>query len=152
VLLRLAAHAARVVQQLGLATPLLQPHAAPQPVIERQRLMTVFALDPGEWGNRLRIAARRETAPLVRSAIRSDPTGIQDPTHIRLDSAAGVEPGTVLSLADGLGQPTGAPFKVEAVDRQNGYLLTLAAPGLPAAAALGSRIVSIEFSLSAYLL
>ncbi|MCK7495866.1 MAG: hypothetical protein MZW92_36550 [Comamonadaceae bacterium] len=151
--LRIAAHAQRDVQELMLATPLLAPHAAPQPVIERQPLLGVFALDPGVWGNRLRVAAARESTPLVRSRIRADATGIQDPTHVRLDSAAGVEIGTVLSLADALGQAIGAPFKVVAVDRQNGHLLTLdAATPLPAAAALGSAVVSIEFTLTAYLL
>lgn len=149
--LRLAAHDVRVVQQLALLTPLLQPHAAPQPVLERLQLLRVFALDPGVWGNRLRVAAARETTPLVRSRIRNDASGIQDPTHIRLDSASGVEVGTVLSLADAQGQPFDTAFKVEAVDRQNGYLLTLNA-NLPAAAAMGSHVVSIEFSLSAYLL
>ena len=148
---RIAAHAASTVQELMLATPLLQPHAAPQPVIERLPLMRVFALDAGQWGNRLRVAAARATTPLVRTRIRNDATGIQDPTHIRLDSAAGVEVGTVLSLADALGQPIDTPFKVEAVDRQNGYLLTLNT-ALPAAAALGSAVVSIEFTLSVYLL
>jgi hypothetical protein len=149
--LRLTGHDPRIVQALSLTAPLLQPHAAPQPLVERRQLMTVFALDPGVWGNRLQIAARRETTPLVRTRIRNDPSGIQDPTHIRLDSAAGVEAGAVLSLADANGAPVDAPFKIEGVDRQNGYLLALNTP-LPAAAALGSAIVSIEFSLSAYLL
>jgi uncharacterized protein len=148
---RVASETARPVQELMLATPLLQPHAAPQPVVERQPLMQVFALDAGVWGNRLRVAAARQTTPLVRTRIRDDATGIQDPTHIRLDAATGVEAGTVLSLADALGQPIEAPFKVEAVDRQNGYLLTLNT-ALPAAAALGSAIVSIEFTLSVYLM
>lgn len=148
---RLAAHGARVVQQLDFTAPLLQPHSAPQPIVERQRLLTVFALDPGIWGNRLRIAAQRETSPLVRTRIRTDVSGIQDPTHIRLDSPAGVEVGTILSLADPQGAPTATPFKVEALDRQNGYLLTLNTP-LPAVAALGAAIISIEFSLTVSLL
>jgi hypothetical protein len=149
--LRLTAHASRTVQQLNLLTPLLQPHAPPQPIVARQQLMAVIALDPGVWGNRLRVAARRESAPLVRTRIRNDASGIQDPTHIRLDSAAGIEAGAVLSLADAQGAPIDTPFKVDAIDRQNGFLLTLNAP-LPAAAAMQSAIVSIEFSLSVYLL
>jgi hypothetical protein len=149
--LRLATQDQLPVQELMLATPLLQPHAAPQPVVERRPLMQVFALDPGVWGDRLRVSAARQTTPLVRTRIRNDATGIQDPTHIRLDSASNIEVGTVLSLADAVGQPLDTPFKVEAVDRQNGYLLTLNA-ALPAAAALGSAIVSIEFMLGVYLL
>ncbi|MCK9621354.1 MAG: phage tail sheath subtilisin-like domain-containing protein [Methylobacter sp.] len=151
VYLRLVAHKALTVQQLKLTAPLLQPHAAPQPVVERHELMMVFALDPGVWGNRLRIATRRETTPLVRSRIRNDPSGIQDPIHIRLDSAAGVEIGTILSLTDGQGTPIDMPFKVDSIDRQNGYLLTLNT-ALPAVAALGMAVVSIEFSLSVFLL
>jgi phage tail sheath protein FI len=148
---RVGAHVARPVQQLTFITPLLLPHAAPQPLVVRQPLLEVVALDPGVWGNRLRVAARREPTPLVRSRIRSDASGIQDPTHIRLDSAAGAEPGTVLSLADVAGGPIDTPFKIVAIDRQNGYLLTLDT-ALPAAAALGSAIVSLEVALGVYLL
>ena len=148
---RIADDQQRNVQELMLTTPLLVPHTAPQPVVSRTPLMTVYALDSGVWGNRLRVAAAREATPLVRSRIRADATGIQDPTHIRLDSASGVEIGTVLSLADANGEATDVPFKVVAIDRQNGYLLTLAS-ALPAAAGLGSAITSIEFTLSAYLM
>ncbi len=131
--IRIAADTAAVLHELGLKTPLLFPHSAPQPILVREELLDVFALDPGVWGNRLRVSARREPTPLVRSRIRSDPSGIQDPQHIRLDSAAGVEPGTILSLADATGAPVDTPFKVDAIDRQNGYLLTLntALPGRP---------------------
>jgi phage tail sheath protein FI len=149
---RIAAHAASVPASLAfpLATPLLLPHVAPQPVVVREELMDVVALDPGIWGNRLRVAARREASPLVRTRIRMG-DGIQDPTHIRLDSAAGLEPGTVLSLADALGAPVDTPFKVTAIDRQNGYLLTLNT-NLPAAAVMGAAVISIEFALGVYLL
>ena len=148
---RLAAHTVGQVQELNFTAPLLQPHAAPQPIVERQQLMTVFALDPGIWGNRLRVAVQRETSPLVRTRIRNDASGIQDPIHIRLDSVTGVEVGTILSLADSQGIPIATPFKVEAIDRQNGYLLTLNT-ALPAAAVLGAAVVSIEFSMTIYLL
>jgi phage tail sheath protein FI len=147
--LRITAHNARAIQQLTITTPLHASHAAPQPIVERSQLIAVFALDPGEWGNRLRVAARRETSPIVRTRIRSDASGIQDPTHIRLDSTAGLEVGTILSLADSTGSPIDTPFKVEAIDRQNGYLLTLKSP-LPLIATPGSSIVSIEFALSVY--
>jgi hypothetical protein len=62
-----------------------------------------------------------------------------------------VEPGTVLSLADPQGNPVDAPLKVDRIDRQNDYLITLAA-ALPAAAATGSNIVSLEFRLDVLLL
>ena len=148
---RIAADTAAVLHELALKTPLLFPHSAPQPILVREELLDVVALDPGVWGNRLRVSARREPTPLVRSRIRSDPSGIQDPQHIRLDSAAGVEPGTILSLADATGAPVDTPFKVDAIDRQNGYLLTLNTP-LPGTAALGSSITSLEFAVGVYLL
>jgi phage tail sheath protein FI len=149
-LYRIQADNASVPQTITLASALLSPHVAPQPVFVREQLFDVFAFDPGQWGNRLRVAARRETTPLVRSRIRMG-DGIQDPTHIRLESAGGVEVGTILSLADAAGAPIDTPFKVTQIDRGNGFLLTID-PMLPAAAAMGSSIVSIEFALSAYLL
>jgi hypothetical protein len=148
---RIARHAARPVQQLNFATPLTQPHAAPAPLVVRERLLNVVALDPGQWGNRLRVAVRREATPLARTRIRNDASGIQDLTHIRLDSLTGVEIGTVLRLADAQGQPFDTPFKVIALDRPNGNLLTLNT-ALPPAAAIGSPVVSVEFSLGVYLL
>ena len=89
-------------------------------------------------------------APLVRSRIRTA-GGILDPTHIRLDSAARVEPGTILSLADAGGNPIDAPMKVAAIDLHDDSLITLAA-AIPAAAMAGSPIVSLEFRLNVYLL
>ena len=139
------------VQQVALTAALAQPHASPAPVAVRERLLNVLALDPGVWGDRLRVAARRETVPLVRTRIRNDASGIQDPTHIRLDSLAGVELGAVLRLADAQGQPTGTAFKVVALDRANGNLLTLDT-ALPGAALPGAAVVSTEIALSVYLL
>jgi phage tail sheath protein FI len=149
-LARIQAHAAGAPSEVSLLTPLSLPHVAPQPIVVRQPLLDIVALDPGVWGNRLRAAARREPTPLVRSRIRPV-DGIQDPTHIRLESLAGVERGTMLSLADAQGNPIDTPFKVTGIDRQNGGLLTLSA-ALPAVAALGSAVISIEFALSIYLL
>jgi phage tail sheath protein FI len=147
---RIQMHAESTPVELELGTPLSLPHVAPQPVLVREPVLDVVALDSGVWGNRLRVGARRETTPLVRSRIRLG-DGIQDPTHIRLDSAVGVESGTALSLADAQGAPIDTPFKVIGIDRQNGYLLTLNA-ALPAAAAMGASIVSIEFAMAVYLL
>ena len=90
---RVQTHAASTPVQLGVATPLTLPHVPPQPIFVRQRLLDVVALDPGVWGNRLRVwppgGSRRRSCARA-SAGR---TGIQDPTHIRLDSAAGWSPG-----------------------------------------------------------
>lgn len=136
-------------QTLTFVTPLTTPHNAGTPVVLRDPVMLIRALDRGGWGNRLRIAAAPDT-PLVRSRIRMA-GGILDPTHIRLDSAVRVEPGTILSLADATGNPTDTPMKVAAVDLHNDSLITLAA-ALPAAAVAGSAIISLEFRLDVYLL
>jgi uncharacterized protein len=144
-----AATPALTPQTLTLGTPLTTPHNAGTPVVLRDRVMLVRALDRGGWGNRLRIASSRDT-PLVRSRIRVA-GGILDPTHIRLDSAARVEPGTILSLAAANGNPVDAPMKVDAIDLHNDSLITLHAP-LPAAAVAGSSIISLEFRLDVYLL
>jgi phage tail sheath protein FI len=139
-----------VPQTLKLQTPLSRPHNIGGPVVKTQRLLGVFALDPGAWGNRLRVAAAPDATPRARTRLRTV-GGIIDPTHIRLDSPTGVEPGTLLRLADAQGNPTGTPFKAIAVDRQNDYLITLAA-ALPGAAMNGSPIVSLEFRVDVYLL
>ncbi|HEY4943553.1 MAG TPA: phage tail sheath C-terminal domain-containing protein [Rhizomicrobium sp.] len=131
-------------------SPLARPADAGAPVVTRNPLIEVRALDQGSWGNRLRIAAAAESSPLARTRIRSG-TGIVDSTHIRLDSPAGIEPGTILSLADAQGIPFDNPFKVLSMDRQNDYLITLAA-ALPNAAANGTAVVSLEFRLDVYLL
>jgi len=140
---------ALTAQTLTFVTPLRTPHGAGTPVVLRAPVMTIRALDRGGWGNRLRIASSPDT-PLVRSRIRVA-GGILDPTHIRLDSAARVEPGTILSLADANGNPVDVPMKVDAIDLHNDSLITLDA-ALPAAAAAGSSIISLEFRLDVYLL
>ena len=137
-------------QLLGFAAPLTTPHSAGAPVLIRHPVMLAEALDYGAWGNRLRIAAAPDASPRVRTRVRLI-NGIIPANHIRLDSPAGIEPGTLLSLADDQGDPIDVPFKVSSIDRQNDYLITLAAPP-PAALAPGSNIVSLEFRLDVYLL
>jgi Bacteriophage tail sheath protein len=147
---RISAAAALTPQSLGFATPLAAPHDLGTTVEIRHPVMLVRALDQGAWGDRLRIGVSAETIPLVRTRIRAV-GGVLDPTHIRLDSPAGVEPGTILSVVGADGTPTDAPFKVAAIDRHNDYLITLAA-ALPAAAGAGSTLMSLEFRLDVYLL
>jgi phage tail sheath protein FI len=147
---RAAAGAALVPQTVTFLTPLHAPHDAGAPVVIRHSLLDVWALDYGGWGNRLRVSASPDPNPLVRTRIRLV-GGIVDPTHVRLDSATGVERGTILSLATPLGEPIDTPFKVIDVDRRNDYLLTLNT-ALPAAAVNGSAVVSQEFRLDVLLL
>jgi uncharacterized protein len=150
---RLAAAAAPLTpERVTLNAALSVPHAAGSPIAARQPLMLVQALDPGIWGNRLRVSVQDQNPSLVNSRIRIL-NGIVDSTHIRLDSANGIEPGTVLQRVDGSGNLIDTPFKVSAIDRQNGYLLTLeAAAPLPVAATQGDAVRSLEFEVDVFLL
>ena len=60
---------------------------------------------------------------------------VVDSLHIRLDSASGVEAGTVLELPQPLADDAvvGDPIKVESIDRQANSTITLRAPGLSVA-------------------
>lgn len=131
-----------------LNNPLSLPHLAATPVIARTPLLRVEALDRGAWGNRLRITVQDQDPPLLRTNIRA----IVDSTHIRLDSVSGVETGTILQRIDANGQPIDVAFKVVSIDRQQDYLLTLAAPGVPVGSSVGDRVRSLEFQLNVILL
>jgi hypothetical protein len=77
-----------------------------------------------------------------------------NPTTIRLASAAGVQPGTVLTFADpATGAPLGDPVKVSNVDRSAQNAITLAAPGLaPVQQVIGAVVSSREFRVTVRLL
>ena len=136
------------VVSLSLALGL--PHPAGSSIADRDPLLLVRALDPGSWGNQLRVSVQDQSSPLVKTRIRLV-DGVVDSTHIRLDSANGIEVGTVLQLVDANHNFVDTPFKVTDIDRLNGYLLTLAAP-LPSSATPGSAVWSREFQLNVYLL
>ncbi|GLQ89910.1 phage tail sheath family protein [Dyella flagellata] len=147
-----AAPAVIHAQPVTLNSALNLMHAAGEPVIARKPLLTVKALDQGAWGNRLRVAvtdnAPPNSQPLANSTIRS----IQDNQHLRLMTANGIEPGTVLKRVDASGN-TLSTHKVIKLDRQSDSLITLdATTPLPGAAAIGDRVVSQEFQLNVYLL
>ena len=136
-------------------------HAAGSVVVARNPLIQVEAIDPGAWGDRLRISVEDEAPGLVA---RTQLTTKINPTHIRLASVAGVEAGTVLELLDPLNNDAvvGDPIKVVAIDRTTNYTLTLAGTGLSApqeaaqaaAVAAGKRlgVRSREFRLTVLLM
>lgn len=106
-------------------TPLERPHPVGSPVVGRKGLIDVQALDPGAWGNRLRISVQDEPKGLVA---QTPMTQMVSPTMIYLGSVAGVEPGTILEMLD----PTGTtlvdpsnPLKVTLVDRTQNYAVHL---------------------------
>jgi phage tail sheath protein FI len=107
-------------------------HAAGGVVVARNPLIEVEAIDPGAWGDRLRIAIEDEAPGLVSRTLL---TTIVNATHVRLASVAGVESGTILELLDPLNNDAvvGDPIKVVSIDRTTNYTLTLAGTGLSAA-------------------
>ena len=148
-------------REVTLTTELTRAHDVGAPVVGRDPLLTVEALDAGAWGNRLRVSVEDEGTGLVsRTTLETS----VDPTHIRLGSAAGVEQGTILELTDPLNgnAVVGAPLKVDLVNRQANFTISLAGAGMDAAqqaahaAAQGAGqrlgVRSREFRLSILLL
>jgi phage tail sheath protein FI len=139
--------AALDAKPVGLNASLVLPHVAGEQLVARTPLLNVRALDQGSWGNRLRIAVQDSSTPLAASKIRA----IQDATHLRLGSANGIEPGTILLRFDSAGDFTS--HKVINLNRQSDYLITLdTATPLPGTAAVGDVVRSQEFQLDVYLL
>ena len=105
-------------------------HAAGSVLVLRDPVINVEAIDPGAWGNRLRISVEDEAPGLVS---RTQLTTIVNPTHVRLASVAGVEVGTILEFLDPLNNDAvvDSPVKVVGIDRTTNYTLTLL-PGLTA--------------------
>ena len=133
---------------LKLDSALALPHVAGESVVARTPLLTVHALDAGAWGNRLRVAVHDNDPPLVKTKIRA----VLDGTHLRLDSPNGVEPGTILSRVDATGTVLES-VKVQSINRQNDFLITLdAAVPLSGGAAVGDFVRSQEFQLDVVLM
>ena len=148
---RLSANAVDLDARLvDLTVPLSRAHQAGAAVAERQPLLTIEALDSGEWGNRLRVSAQDEP---VGIASRTNVSNVIDANHIRLSSATGVESGTVLEVfnpADGT--VTGDLLKVTEINRAANFTITLDGAGISAAqSAPGLGIRSREFRLTVYL-
>jgi phage tail sheath protein FI len=149
-----------LVTPLGveLDTPLDRNHEVGAPVLQRSSLIRIEAIDPGRWGDRLRISVEDETAGLVSGATLA---AVNSATEILLSSPTGVEPGTVLELSGPAptDPPVGPLLKVAAINRANNRI-TLATPlnglqmatfaGLPAGQHL--RVRSREFRLSVLLM
>jgi phage tail sheath protein FI len=149
---RLTQNASPVAPEiLTLQTALARSHPIGSAVVGRDPLFDVEALDAGIWGNRLRISVEDESPGLVASTTLAT---IVDANTVRLASAAGVQPGTVLEIFDpATGAVVDGPVKVSNVNRAASFTLTLAGSGLTAAqqsAGLGVR--SREFRLTVRLL
>jgi phage tail sheath protein FI len=132
-----------------LTANLSRNHPAGSPVVEREVLFDIEALDVGSWGNRLTVSARREERGLAqtRTAV------LTAPSQFTVESLTGIEPGSLIELRNPAGGGT-AQVKVMRIDRSNNAVI-LDNPGLSAAvlAALGPvggplEVRSIEFSLT----
>ncbi len=135
-----AATVALAPRNVPLDLPLDLPHAAGEALVTRTPMIEVRALDAGIWGNRLQVGAEVMPQPLLTTTIRQIVSG----TSLRLNSAAGVEAGTELVVTDAGGIETA--HKVQAIDRQNNYLITLeATTALPGTAAVNNAVRSREY-------
>jgi phage tail sheath protein FI len=133
---------------LTVDAPLTLPHGSGEPVVARLPLITVQAIDQGDWGNRLRVAVRDSDPPLCRSQIRGIPP---DGTHLRLDSTNGVEAGTILLRVDANGNLLSS-HKVVGIDRASDNLIAVD-PATPLVGAMnGDRVRSQEFQIDVYLM
>ena len=136
---------------LTLTSALTRAHPSGSVVVQRDPLFDVQALDAGIWGNRLRISVVDEPAGLVS---RTTLATIVNPTTIRLSSASGVQPGTVLELSDPIsGVVVGDPVKVSNINRAANFTITLQGTGLSIAQQVVGLVVrSREFALTVNLL
>jgi phage tail sheath protein FI len=114
---QLAANAvAANARAVTITVPFARPHAEGSPVAERAALIRIRALDTGGWGNRVRVSVVDENPGLVS---RTPVVAAIGPNRLRLDSASGVEPGTILELFDGV-SALATTVKVRAVERATG--------------------------------
>jgi len=147
------------LEQVQLATPVQRTHPAGSPVVSRNPLIQVQALDAGAWGQRIALAVQDEAPGLVSNV--QVVTSIAA-TQLKLSALTGIQPGSYLELLypDGTLVDAATPLKVAAVNRST-TTITLD-PGTPIsgaqAGAIGTstpttRIVvrSREFRLTIYL-
>jgi uncharacterized protein len=144
--------------ELELDRPLDRSHEVGSPVAGRESLIEVEALDPGSWGNRLRIAVEDEPAGMVSGSTLA---AVNNPSEIRLSSPTGVESGTILELmGPNPGDAAVGPLvKVASINRTNNRIALatplngaqMAAHIAAQGAGLSLRIRSREFRLSVFL-
>jgi phage tail sheath protein FI len=145
------------LEQVQLTTPVQRTHPAGSPVVSRNPLIQVQALDAGAWGQRIALAVQDEAPGLVSNVQIVASIAL---TQLKLSALTGIQPGSYLELLYPNGTLVDAttPLKVAAVNRST-TIITLDAPISGAqAGAIGTstpttRIVvrSREFRLTAYL-
>ena len=136
-------------EELELDTPLLRSHETGSPVAQRTPLIGIQALDPGRWGDRLRVSVEDEREGLVSGATLA---AVNSPTEIVLSSPTGVEAGTVLELTSPAGALLPPLIKVESINRANNRIRLAGPLTATQTAAIGGRVRSREFRLDVLLL
>lgn len=141
-------------REIELDLPLERNHELGAPVAQRGSLIRIDAIDPGRWGDRLRISVEDESNGLVSGATLA---AVNSTTEILLSSPTGVEPGTVLELGGPAPSdpPVGPLLKVAGINRANNRItLGTALNGAQMAAFAGLppgqrlRVRSREFRLA----
>jgi phage tail sheath protein FI len=119
-------------------------HVSGVEVIERAPLLTVQGIDPGAWGNTLRVTVDDDTPILDTTAAQLAPIG--SPT-LQLTSSVGVEPGTILDFYQ---MVSGNPQTVftQKVETVTGSTVGFGAATLSQGVAQGMRIRTREFVLT----
>jgi phage tail sheath protein FI len=139
-----------------LDAPLLRTHPTGAPVVGRETLFRVQALDQGAWGRRLRVAVADENPGLVS---RAEVVSVAPPLQLKLTTLTGVEPGSYLELIDpitGSAIDPNTPLKVRSIDRANTTVRFDAALSAAQIGAIGLATTPIyarsrEFSLTVLL-
>lgn len=103
---------------LAATDPLDFSHESGTPLVERQSLIEVYALDRGAWGNRLQVSVEDAESSLLQAELTAA-NGLNP--VISLSNYTNLEAGTVLEFFHpDSGEQLGTPAKVISVDRSAG--------------------------------
>jgi hypothetical protein len=126
---------------IPLSPSLTLPQIVGAPVVVRQSLFEVRAIDQGKWGNYLRVGMELQSDALLTTTTRGIPVSS---TAFRLTSAGGIEEGTELAVTDTAKKTTF--HKVAKIDQQNDYLITLeGSTPLPVSVGAGNAVRTREY-------
>lgn len=104
--------------EVELASALDRSHETGSAVNQRAPLLSVEALDPGSWGDRIRVTVEDESNGMVSG---SQLEQVNSASDITLSSPTGIEPGTVLEIRgpDDSDAAIGGLLKVSSINRAN---------------------------------
>lgn len=131
---------------LPLAAPVAAAHLAGLAVEGRSPLLHVTAIDPGAWGNNLRVVVD-DDQPLLETSVPAAGGGAAGDPTLDLVSAVGIEPGTVLEFYDRVAGTDVVSFR-QKVSGRIGTVVSFAGAGLAAPVPGGTRVRTREFKLT----